>query len=65
VCLGRPCGGYVPGMSDTGPDDAPDTAVHPQQPAEGDREEVDRALARDAAETPGDEPGGDTDADVN
>jgi hypothetical protein len=52
-------------MSDTGPDDAPDTAVHPQQPAEGDREEVDRALARDAAETPGDEPGGDTDADVN
>ena len=53
----------MPGMSETGPDDAPDTAVHPQQPAEGDREEVDRALAREATETPGDEPAGVAPAD--
>jgi hypothetical protein len=47
-------------MSETGPPDEPDTAVHPQQPAEGDREEVDRALAEEAAESARNEPAGDT-----
>jgi hypothetical protein len=35
-------------MSDADSPDQPGKAVHPEQPAEGDREEVDRALA-DAA----------------
>lgn len=39
-------------MSENGPRDEPDTVVHPEQPAEGDREEVDRALAGEGAESP-------------
>jgi hypothetical protein len=45
-------------MSDTGSPDVPGTAVHPVQPAEGDREEVDQALAAQAADE-GQEPADD------
>jgi hypothetical protein len=52
-------------MSQAGSDDMPDTSAHPQQPAEGDRGEVDRALARDAAEASGDDPAGDSAEDAD
>ena len=47
-------------MSDADSPDQPGKAVHPEQPAEGDREEVDRALAEEATESAPNEPAGDT-----
>jgi hypothetical protein len=46
-------------VSETGPDDAPRTAVHTPRLGEGEGDEVDRVLAHEAAGTAGGDRGAD------